>query len=695
LTRALAREDYPTALAELELLAKRRPDRKDIAERIRDVMVRAGNQGETWNKLEAAIEQNPRDGRARLALADARFASGKNDALREMLVESMVHGAATGELEEAIDLVEGTTELEPHRLDALAIIRDYEKANKHMSGTAARVLDYAAVWVHADGSSRMLEHEVIRVQSPEAIGKMAEHPRLEGLPLHMRVIKPDGRILEPEFVSGKPTVTLPHLEVGDYIETEHIVTLRSNDRFGSQYVGPHWFFREENIAYARSEFVVITPDSKQLQIETRGNVPAPKIERLPGVVVRRWRVDDSPAAPVEPASAPITEFLPSVRIAWGVNLELRLRALADSLADVTPIDPRIRRIAAKIVQPVPKTAKRERAKRLYRWVLANVEEGPETDGRRVVVGKHGNRWKGFIALCRALGIRVDYAVAQNRLAPPPIGPIARAGLFAEPALRLTSERGAVWLTVSSKYAPFGYLPAEIRGVPAYVLEGETPKKATTPKSGSRDGVRYEGKVELSSDGSARVDLTQKFEGKYAVALRGALAQLPEAQLRDVIESRLLGRALRGARLLHYFVENRDDIDKPLLIKTTVEVAGFAEPNGAALLLSPPFTPRIAQLAALPARQTPLLLADATHQEVELSIKLPKGARVEGALASGTFSDADRSVTVADRSTADTLVLDRTLDLPAGRVQPEAYAKFVQFARRADDAMSGSIRLRLR
>lgn len=696
LTRALAREDYDAALAELRRLGQRRPERKDIAERIHDVMVRAGNRSETWKKLEAAIAQNPRQGRPRLALADAQYASGKHDALRKMLVESMVAGAETGELEEAIDLVEGMTELEPHRLDALQIVRDYEKAGRHMPGTAARVLDYAAVWVHADGSSRMLEHEVIRVQSPEAIGKLAEHRRLEGLALHMRVIKPDGRILEPEFVSGKPTVTLPHLEVGDYIETEHIVTSRSGDRFGTRYVGPHWFFREESIAYARSEFVVITPDSKELQIETRGNVPEPKLDRMPGIVVRRWRVDDSPAAPAEPQSAPITEFLPSVRVAWGVSLEQRLRALSDTLADVTPVDPRIRRIAKKVVAPLPPAKKHERAKRLYRWILANVEDGEETDGRRVVVGKHGNRWKGFIALCRALGIQVDYAVAQNRLAPPPVGPIARAGLFIEPALRLTTERGPVWLTVSSKFAPFGYLPAEIRGVPAYVLE-EVPRKVTTPASGSRDSVRYEGTVDLAKDGSARVELVQKFEGKYAMALRGAVAQLPEAQLRDVIESKLLGRALRGARLLHYFVENRDDLDKPLLIKTTVDVAGFANPNGASLVVSPPFAPRISQLAALPARQTPLLIPDATHQEVRLEIRLPKGAVLEGSLAGGSIQDGDRSVVVSDSAKAgdNLLVLERTLDLPAGRVQPDAYPRFVQFARKADDALTGNIRIRLR
>jgi cellulose synthase operon protein C len=695
LTRALAREDYPTALAELARLGKRRPDRRDIAERVYDVMVRAGNQSESWNKLEAAIDQDAKDGRARLALADARFATGKHDALRAMLLESMLDGADTTELEQAIDLVEGMTELEPYRLDARRIISEYEKAGRHMPGTAARVLDYAAVWIHADGSSRMLEHEVIRIQSPEAIGKLAEHPRLDGLPLHMRVIKSDGRILEPEFVAGKPTVTMPHLEVGDYIETEHIVTLRASDRFGSVYVGPHWFFREENIAYARSEFVVMAPDSKPLLIETRGTVPAPVVEKLPGLVVRRWRVDDSPAAPVEPGSAPITEFLPSVRLAWGVSLEQRLQTIADTLAEVGPIDPRIRRIASKIVAPLPSDAKRERAKRLYRWVLANVEDGQETDGRRVIVGKNGNRWKGFIALCRALGIRVDYAIARNRLSEPPVGPIAMAGQFTEPALRLVTERGPLWLTVSNKFAPFGYLPAEIRGVPAYVLEARKPRKVTTPAGGSRDGVRYEGTVELSSDGSARVELVQKFEGKYAMALRDAVAQLPEPQLRDVIESKLLGRALRGARLLHYFVENRDDLDKPLLIRSSVEVGGFAQPSDGSLVLSPPFTPRISQLATLPARQTPLLLTDATHQEVELRIALPKGARVDGPLAASKIADGDRTVVVSDQEKQGSLVLERTLDLPAGRVQPDAYSKFVEFTRRADDALSANIRIRLR
>ena len=216
--------------------------------------------------------------------------------------------------------MEGTTELEPYRIDGPKIIKAYEASGTEMEGNAARVLDYSAVWIHPDGTSRMLEHELIRIQSQEAIGKMAEQKLPNGLLLKMRVIKKDGTILEPELVSGKQTATMPHLEIGDYIETESIINQAGDGQLGQRYIGPHWFFREADIAYWRSEFVVIAPKDKPLVVETRGEVPAPSVKNDGPLVVRRWRVDQSPAAPEEPASAPIQEFLPSVRIGWGISL---------------------------------------------------------------------------------------------------------------------------------------------------------------------------------------------------------------------------------------------------------------------------------------------------------------------------------------------------------------------------------------
>jgi len=694
LSRALSQQDYPTVLAELKRIAVRRPERKDIAERIYDVMVRAGNEKETWNKLEAMIKKEPRNARARLDLADARYASGSHDALVRALVDAVQNGAPTAPLEQALDLVEGSSELEPYRLKTQPLIDEYEKSGTVLPGTAARVLDYAAFWVHADGSSRMLEHELIRVQSAEAITSMAEQQLQGGLILHLRVIKKDGKVLEPELIEGKQTVTMPHLEVGDYIETERIESNPGDGQRGLNYSGPRWFFREENIAYARSELVVISPKQKPLSIETRNDVPAPEVTENGPLVVRRWRVQNSPAAPVEPFGAPITEFLPSVQLGWGVSLNDSLRSMSDAVADLSPVDPRLVRIAEHIVEGVPEASRTERAKRLYRWILANVQEGDESDGRRVVIGKNGNQWRGYITLCRALRIPVNYAVAQNRLSLPPSGPFSEAMLFTQPLLRVSAEREPIWLSFAGKYTPFAYVSAEARGMPAYVLSEDKPVAAKVPAAGAQDNVRYGGKVQLNADGSADLELEQSFFGKYAMGLRNALSEIPEEQLRDVLESRLLGPELRGLELKSYALDHFDDLDSPLVIRAKARIPAFAQRSGDMLLIAPPFGPRVSQLAALPQRQTPLLMAEATHREINLQLLLPKGAVLVNDLVPATINDGDRSVQVADVAKPGELSLVRVVNLPAGRVQPKDYPRFLSFARRADDALSQSVRVKV-
>jgi tetratricopeptide (TPR) repeat protein len=695
LGRALERDDYKAALAELERLGKRRPDRKDIAERIHDVMVRAGNEAETWKKLEAAIAKDPREDEPRLALADARYAKGDKQALIQAVVQSVQHGAPTGRLEAALDLVEGATELEPYRIDTDTVIREFEHKKQELSGTAARVLDYSALWIHGDGSSRLLEHEIVRVQSAEAIGDMAEQPLRAGRFLKLRVLKRDGSVLEPEVVAGKPTVTMPHLEVGDYIETERIESSEGDGRHGVHYVGPRWFFREENIAYARSEFVVISPSDKQLQIETRNEVPAPTVTEGSGLIVRRWRVDRSPAAPVEPFGAPITEFLPSVQIGWGISLDATLRALADSADDLTPVDPRVQKIAEHVVEPLPPTASAERARKLYHWVTANVEEGQESDGRRVIVSKNGNLWRGYLALCRSLGIQADYAVVQNRLTLPPSGPFSSSMQYTQPLLRVRGQKGDLWLTLGSKHAPFGYVPAEVRGMPAVVFLGDNWEKTQSPAAGALDRAATDGKATLAVDGTAALELVQTFEGKYATGLRTVLSQLPERQIRDAIEGRLLGSALHGVELLDYHIEGVADPDAPIRIVTRSRARSFAQIVGGALLVAPPnFTPRLSQFATLPARQTPLLMVESISQDVRVAVKLPTGSSILTKITPVKLANGERRVEVDDSAQEQTLVFERHVNLPAGRIQPNDYPSFLEFTRQADEALAGSVRVRV-
>jgi len=69
------------------------------------------------------------------------------------------------------------------------------------------------------------------------------------------------------------------------------------------------------------------------------------------------------------------------------------------------------------------------------------------------------------------------------------------------------------------------------------------------------------------------------------------------------------------------------------------------------------------------------------------------ASVEAALAPQKLTDGERHVEVNDALKGQTLVFERHVRLPAGRIQPKEYPAFLEFTRRADEALAGSVRVR--
>jgi hypothetical protein len=696
LDRALAMHDFKAALAELERLKARRPDRKELAARIADVLARSGDPSSAAAELEKALAKRPRDAQARFRLADLAYAKGDTGALRRALAAALQAGASTEELRAAIDVVEGATDLEPYRKDGRAIIREYqawEKAGHHMDGTAARVLDYSAVWVHEDGSSEMLEHEIQKLQSQEAINAESETEPPSGLVLRLRVIKPDGRVLEPEPVAGKPTLTLPSLEVGDFIELEHITPQAGDGAHGREYHGPLWFFREADKGYWQSEFIVVTPADRELQVETRGNVPPPTMKPAGTFVERRWRVDLSPPAQMEPESPPITEFLPTVRVGWGVSLEGTLARFVDLASDDTPLDPRLRAKALEIVRGVPTGATDDQARLIYRWVLEHVQEtkdSRENDGRRVVTGGSGSRQSAFRYLLRLLGIDSQLALVKNRLAPPPLGKMSEVEQFDALVLRVTTDKGVRWLTVRDKFAPFGYTPSELREQPAVILVEGTPSDVVHAP-GASDRMTYEGRADVHDDGSAALDLTVTFEGNRAIAWRNAFDQVPQAKVDDFVERELVAPSFDGGHVRELKLDNAA-LDRPLVMHLRVEVPQLAKRQGGnTWSVHPPFLPNLGLLATLPERHTPILRRMSWHAEVRLHVGFPDAFKLPAQVSQGDQKYGDATVTVRDAIGPHAIDFDRLVDVPAGRVQPgDEYAAWQKFVRSADDLLARDV-----
>lgn len=709
--RALSRRDYDAAIAELRRLAKIRRDREQIALRIEDLLVRAGRSEESIETLRKALDTDPDDAQARLALADARLSAGDDDALTDALVDAIQTGAEDEALRHAIELVEGATDLEPFRRDGLAAIAAAEKSGVELPGTAVRILDYGALWVSRDGTARMLEHEIIRVQSREGIARHVEQsPR--GMILHLRTIKADGTILEPEIVAGKPTVTMPKLEVGDYIETEHILTLPGASRDGRRYRSPRWFFREQNTSYLESEFVIISPSGRQLVVETTGQVPEPEVDERPGLTVHRWRVTGSVALPEEPLSAPISEFLPSVRAGWGIDLESQLRRIVELSLDDTPADPRMVRIAETIVAGElerSKGTKRldvdEKARRIYRWVLDTIQPGKETVGPRIVTGKSGDRMRAFTYLAGLAGLDARLGLVRDRLAPPPNGPFSEAELFQVPLVRLGLPEGSRWFIVGERFAPYGYLPSSLRGQPAVVIQPEErittvvpplPARETTSDAGGDTGIAHVAETTLRADGSASLALEQTYRGRYAIQLRTVLNKVPVARRNDVVEAQLLGLALPGGRLEELDVPNLENLDEPVTLAMKVDAPTFARAAEGELVIDVPFLGSIEKLVRLPERETPLYISErlATRAEVVLRVELPEGAAPVALAETVTIDEPQLFIHAEDVMKDGTLVITRRVRVPAGRIQPAEYAAFKAKVLRGDEALNRKVRIRL-
>ena len=693
LDRALARHDWKAAIAELQRLQKRRPERKEIAGRIADVLQRAGDPSKAIDQLKKALAKNPLDTTSRFRLADRAYARGDEGALRKSLADALLAGAKTEDLRTAIDLLEGTTDLEPFRIDGKKAIREFEaweKTGKRMAGVSARVLDYSALWVHPDGSAQMLEHEILKIQSQEGINQESEQKPPEGLVLRLRVIKPDGRTLEPEPVSGKPTLTMPNLEVGDYVEIEHVTTTEGDGDHGRRYRSPTWLFREEDKGYWRSEFVVLTPKDKKIEIETRGNVPKPIVREAPTYIERRWRVDESPPLPDEPDSVPAAEYLPSVRCGWGVTLADTVARYADLASDETPIDPRLVDLVQTFVKGVPATNRDERARRVYRAILERVQDGNEKDGRRVLLGKAGSREAAFRYAMRALGLSADLALVKNRLAPPPVGAMSDVDDYTGVLVRVQGNKLPIYLTVDDRFAPFGYVPADYRGQPGFLLAPGTPA-ITTPKDGSRDGVAISGRADMARDGSAHVALEQRFYGKLGIRMRGVFDKIAPSQLYAFVESRVLASTLPGAHVRDVAIENQTNLDAPLVVRVKADVPQLGRVQGNELLVKPIFPLHLAQLAALPTRQIPLLLGAWTYVDIDFSIVVDGGLRMPASLPVDQLKDGELVVAVKDVVRGHEIHLSRAIDLPAGRIQPgDAYARFQRFTHDADSALEREI-----
>ena len=610
--------------------------------------------------------------------------------------------ASMSELYRLVPVLGGQHLLASFRRDGPAQIARYEASKRAYDGPQVLVFDYMAVRVLPDMSSVSLVHTIEKAQSDEAVEDLAEVQLPEGAQLlTLRVIKADGRKLEADAIAGKDTVSLPSVSVGDYVESEYLLYQEPPEGFPGGYAGDRFYFKSFEIPFDHSEIAIVLPKDLRAEIDPRGAAPRAE-EKIEGDVrVWRFAVEQSAALKTEPGAVSVREYLPSIRVGAAATYPKLIESIREALIDRDIRDPDVEALARKIAGGDDAKNPYARAQRLYDWVLQNIEESEDLFSQAAVMlrARSGNRARVLHYLYGLTGIRSQLVLARNSNADNTPSTMADGDTYSHLLVTVKQGKQETWLFTSERYAPFAYLPAQLRGQPALRLDAAaTP--ATTPAVRPGDELRqlvFE--IALAPDGSAKVAATETVTGAGAVSWRSNLESVPEAELEHRFEEEYVARLMPGARLTTLEIDGLERRDRAVVLKYGFELGALGRKIGERwalpAMLEAELSNNYAQLAQ---RTTIENIGSPLELDVIVHIKLPKGAgrpalpppvRLQAAI------DGRPSFAMNSRMQDDVVVVERSLRVPRMRVRPEQYPTFASFCQAVDAAEAKELLVRLR
>lgn len=553
---------------------------------------------------------------------------------------------------------------------------------------AVRLLDHGAVEFFADGSAVERSHTVARVLDKKGISRFGEaQVPGDAEVLQVRTLKADGRVLEPESIPEKESLSLPGLEAGDSIEIDY---LRAYAPRGSDLKGLSigaFYFRDEETPMSESTYEVRAPASLDLAVDAH-NVQAAPLERgAEGQAFRHTARQVLPRVP-EPNQPGESELGPWVQAGWGAGQ----REVAAQLADWALLRARPSATTDALALAAGGATPRERVERLAAAVSQAVRgrsNGSDfsTPAAHVLQNGRGNRLVALHAALLAAGLPVRVALVRPFAADPAAYRFPRNDLFTAAVLRVELPEGALWIDSGLRLAPVGALPPALRGMEAWLLPlpGQEPELLRTPVEGPAggEGRSLSFRLKLAASGRASGEGLDELKGFEAGALRDALERLDPDQRRQAVEA-MLGRSLRGVSLDGLRTEGESSQGGAARLLYVLR-APLARPDGAVLklpgsLLTAQLGRRYLQKAE---RAQPLLIEGTERVDATVELELPEGMAAAALPAPVALRGPFGEYRWSARAEKGVLRVEEALVIERQRVPAARYAEFAAFARAVD------------
>jgi len=368
------------------------------------------------------------------------------------------------------------------------------------------------------------------------------------------------------------------------------------------------------------------------------------------------------------------------------------------LADRDVIDPAAQRLVRTIVGESSGATAEQRAERIYRWVLENVENSDDVFGLApaMLAERNGNRTRVLRYLLDLAGLETDLVLARSFTSDSTRSELADDDTYQHLVLRMRGSDGWVWLHAGARHAPFGYLPPSIAGMDALVLDEDAERVTIGDRALERDLRTVEVDVELRRDGGARVSVVETYRGAGAVGWRGQLEEVPEGNLEQAFEAQYVANLLPGGQLERLVITGREDPAVPLVMRYDVELASLARQSGDGWVLPPLFSAQLApQYAPLASRTTTQIIPIGLALDIRIRVEGPEGTTFASLPPEVTLTALDgASVTIGASEDQGALMVRRSYRIPRMRIPAERYDELAAFARASDEAEGAEIRVRM-
>jgi cellulose synthase operon protein C len=585
--------------------------------------------------------------------------------------------------------------LDDEAISTAEALKSWEAAPGSEDATSTFVLDAAAIRAYPDGSMVDRIHIIQKALDQQGVQDIAEvQLPADAVVLTLRTLKPDGRTLEPETFEGKEGVSLPGVQIGDFVEYEYLLAHPSRGPGQPGFTASNFYFQIARQPNARSTYVVKADRGAGLKVDGH-NVTPPKVVREGELEVFRHEERRVPPYIPEPLGPPSgNEWLPFVSVGAGEEGNAGvLRAYADAFADRGEVTWEVAAFAKKAAGSATGL---EAARAVYAAVmdkLSGRDAGLGVSAAASVAQDRGSRTWLLLASLRALGLDARLAAVRSFTSDPAPYVFPSEGLLTYLCVHVALSNGqGLWLDPLVRYAPFNELPEFALGErEAWLLPepGRPAQAVKTPPAGTTVSKTVTLTMSLTEEGVLSGSGTEVYSGFEAAQLAEALESIAPDQ-RDQALQGALSRYFGGADLSALKVDATRQVGGTVKVAYEFIARRFARSDrleqGPGRLIAGGLTfPHMLgrRFLAVPARKTPLFIEGTETSHLTATLTLPKGWVLAAPEAEITLEGPNAKFVRTEKQAGAQVVVTEDFRLMQSRISPAQYEAFGQFSGEVD------------